>query len=185
MAPRTGRRRRPRRRRGRPGPRRPLNRGLAAAAAAAELDAAHTAVRTARALFGGALPETAAALCAGAISPAHAQVVADGTRELADHVKLDAEPILLDTARRVDPPRLRQAVAHLVQVADPEGADRKAERCQERRGLWLSPTWQDMVAVNGLLDPEAGSILLAALEPLARRPTPAMTGRAASATPTR
>jgi Domain of unknown function (DUF222) len=33
------------------------------------VSAAHSAVRTARALFGGALPETAAALCAGEISP--------------------------------------------------------------------------------------------------------------------
>jgi hypothetical protein len=130
--------------------------------------AAHSAVRTARALFGGALPETAAALCAGELSPAHAQAIADGTRELADHLKLEADPVLVDIARRVDPPRLRQAADHLVQVADPEGADRKAARCLERRGVWLSPTWDDLVAIGGLLDPEVGSIVLAALEPLAR-----------------
>jgi hypothetical protein len=59
-------------------------------------------------------------------------------------------------------------VGYLLQVADPEGADRQAERRHERRGLWLSPTMDDMVAVNGLLEPEAGSTLLAALEPLAR-----------------
>jgi hypothetical protein len=131
------------------------------------VDAAHGNVRTARALFGGALPKTAAALCAGDISPAHAKLIADGTRELADHVKLEAEPVLLETASRVDPPRLRQAVTHLCRVVDPDAADRKAARCHERRGLWLSPTWEDMVAVNGLLEAEAGSILLAALEPLA------------------
>jgi hypothetical protein len=34
--------------------------------------------------------------------------------------------------------------------------------------LWLSPTWEGMLAVDGLLDPEAGQTLLAALEPLAR-----------------
>jgi hypothetical protein len=34
--------------------------------------------------------------------------------------------------------------------------------------LWLAATWEGMVAVNGLLDPEAGQTLLAALEPLAR-----------------
>jgi hypothetical protein len=131
------------------------------------VDAAHGNVRTARDLFGGALPKTAAALCAGDISPAHAKLIADGTRELADHVKLEAEPVLLETASRVDPPRLRQAVTHLCRVVDPDAADRKAARCHERRGLWLSPTWEDMVAVNGLLEAEAGSILLAALEPLA------------------
>ena len=38
----------------------------------------------------------------------------------------------------------------------------------ERRGLWLAPTWEGMVAIDGLLEPEAGQTLLAALEPLAR-----------------
>jgi hypothetical protein len=57
--------------------------------------------------------------------------------------------VLLETARRVDPPRLRQAVGYLCQVADPDGADRQAERRHDRRGLWLSPTWEGMVAVEG------------------------------------
>jgi hypothetical protein len=130
--------------------------------------AAHAAVRTARAVFGGALPETAAALVGGGISPAHAMVVADGTQGLAEHVQLAADPLLAETATRLDPPRLRQAVAQLCQVADPEGTGRLHERRHDRRGLWVSPTWEGMVAVDGLLEPEAGSIVLAALEPLAR-----------------
>ena len=76
--------------------------------------------------------------------------------------------MLLEAARRLDPPRLRRAVAHLRLVADPDGADAQAERRHQQRGLWLAPTWEGMVAVNGLLDPEAGQTLLAALEPLAR-----------------
>jgi hypothetical protein len=131
-------------------------------------EAARRQVRTARALFSGALPETAAALCAGEISPAHAQMLADGTRHLPDHVKLEAEPVLLEIARRTDPPQLRQAVDYLCRVADPERADRNAARRHERRGLWMSATWDGMVAVDGLLEAEAGSTLLAALEPLAR-----------------
>jgi hypothetical protein len=132
------------------------------------LSAASGLVRTARALFGGALPETAAALVAGDISPAHAKLIADGTRDLPDHVKLEADPVLVETARRVDPPRLRQAVEHLCRVADPDRADRQAEWRRERRGVWLSPTWEGMVAIDGLLEPEAGTTLLAALEPLAK-----------------
>jgi hypothetical protein len=130
--------------------------------------AATSCVRTARALFRGPLAGTAAALTSGAISPAHAQVLAHSTQELPAQVTAEAEPVLLDVARRVDPPRLRRAVAHLRLVADPEGADAQAERRHQRRGLWLSPTWEGMVGVNGLLDPEAGQTLLAALEPLAR-----------------
>jgi hypothetical protein len=59
-------------------------------------------------------------------------------------------------------------VAHLGWVADPEGAEGRAERLHEQRGLWLSPTLEGMVALQGLLEAEAGQLVLAALEPLAR-----------------
>jgi hypothetical protein len=68
---------------------------------------ASNAVRTARALFGGPLPKTAAALAAGELSPAHAAVVAHGTADLPVHVTVDAEPVLVEAAGRLDPPRLR------------------------------------------------------------------------------
>ena len=103
---------------------------------------------------------------------AHAQVLAAGTQDLPAHVTAEAEPVLVEAARRLDPPRLRRAIAHLRLVADPDGADAQAERRHQRRGLWLSPTWEGMVALQGLLDPEAGQTLLAALEPLARPTTP-------------
>ena len=76
--------------------------------------------------------------------------------------------MLVEAARRLDPPRLRQAVGHLVAVADPDREEGRAERRHQRRGLWLSPTWDGMVAIDGLLEPEAGQTVLAALEPLAR-----------------
>jgi Domain of unknown function (DUF222)/HNH endonuclease len=69
---------------------------------------------------------------------------------------------------RLDPPRLRRALAHLRLVADPDRADAQAEQRHQRRGVWLAPTWEGMVSVNGLLEPEAGQTLVAALEPLAR-----------------
>ena len=125
-------------------------------------------VRTARALFRGPLKETAAALTAGDISLAHAREIAEGTRGLPEHVQLDADLVLAELAGRLDPPDLRRAAEHLRQVADPEGADRQAQRHHERRGLWLAPTWEGMVAVKGLLEPEAGHIVRAALEALAR-----------------
>ncbi|HEY6709884.1 MAG TPA: DUF222 domain-containing protein, partial [Actinomycetota bacterium] len=129
---------------------------------------ARDTVRTARALFGGPLTRTAAALTDGQISPAHARGLAQGTRQLPDQVTAEAEPVLLEAAVRLDPPRLRQAVGYLLQVADPEGADRAAECRHGRRGLWLSPTLDNMVAVDGLLEAEAGQTLQAALEPLTR-----------------
>jgi hypothetical protein len=118
---------------------------------------AHGAVRTARALFRGPLPQTAQALVKGEPSVAHAKVVVDGTHHLPDHVTAEAEPVLLEAARRLDPPRLRQAVGFLLEAADPEGADAARQRRHERRGLWLLPTFDGMVAVDGLLEPEAGN----------------------------
>jgi hypothetical protein len=142
-----------------------------AAGADQGLQAASTAascVRTARALYRGLLTGTAQALAEGTISPAHAQVLASGTHDLPDHLAAEAEPVLLEAARRLDPPRPRRVIAQLRLVADPEGVDAQAERQHQQRGLWVTPTWEGMVAVNGLLDPEAGQTLLAALEPLAR-----------------
>jgi Domain of unknown function (DUF222)/HNH endonuclease len=81
---------------------------------------------------------------------------------------MEAEPVLVAAARRLDPPRLGRVLAHLRQVADPQGADRDTERRHGRRGLWLAPTLEGMVALQGLLEAEAGQTLLAALEPLAR-----------------
>src|SRR6266508_1385033 len=91
-----------------------------------------------------------------------------GTADLPPGTAAEAEPVLLDTARRLDPPRLRRVVAHLHEVADPEGAETRVQRQHQRRGLWLAPTLAGMVAIDGLLEPEAGETLLAALEPLAR-----------------
>jgi hypothetical protein len=130
--------------------------------------AASGCVRTARALFRGPLPATATAVTKGELSPAHAMVLAAGTHDLPVDTVAEAEPVLLEAARRLDPPRLRRVIAHLRLVADPEAADRQAERRHQQRGLWLAPTWEGMVAVDGLLEPEVGQTLLAALEPLAR-----------------
>jgi hypothetical protein len=130
--------------------------------------AAAGSVRTARALFRGPLAATGQALTAGELSAVHAQVLAHGTSDLPAHTVAEAEPVLLEAARRLDPPRLRRVLGHLRLVADPDGAEARAERQHQRRGLWLAATLEGMVAVGGLLEPEAGQVLRSALEPLAR-----------------
>jgi hypothetical protein len=57
------------------------------------------------------------------VSVAHANVLAAGTKDLPAHVVLDAEPNLVNSARRLDPPGLRQVVGHLQSTLDPEEAD--------------------------------------------------------------
>jgi hypothetical protein len=114
-------------------------------------------VRMARALFRGPLEETGKALAAGGLSAAHAAVLSHGAQDLPGPTAAAAEPVLLAAARRLDPPRLRRLVAHLRQVADPQAADARADRQHQRRGLWAAPTFEGMVAVDGLLEAEAGA----------------------------
>ena len=104
--------------------------------------AAHTSVRTARALFRGPLTETATAPTDGQLSPAHASVLAAGTQELPDHVTAEAEPVLVEAARRLDPPRLRQVIGQLREVIDPDTTTSRAERRHARRGRWLARPWR-------------------------------------------
>jgi hypothetical protein len=125
-------------------------------------------VQTARALFRGPLTATAQAVTEGQLSPAHASVLAAGTHDLPAHTPAEAEPVLVEAARRLDPPRLRRPLGHLRLVADPDSERDRAERCQQDRWLRLTPTFEGMVAIDGLLESEAGQTLLAALEPLAR-----------------
>jgi len=106
-------------------------------------------VGLARALFRGPLAGTGRALAAGELSAAHAAALAQGVQDLPARTAAAAEPVLLEAALRPDPPRLRRLVAHLVDVADPDGTAARAQRQHERRGIWLSPTFEGMLAVDG------------------------------------
>jgi uncharacterized protein DUF222 len=134
---------------------------------------AHQRVRVARALHRGPLAETAQALADGELSYPHAAALTRATQDLPVGTVAAAEPVLLEAARRLDPPGLRKVVGHLGEVADPQAAEQQTLRRHDRRGLWVSPTFEGMVAIDGLLDPEAGETLLTALEPLARPSTAA------------
>src|SRR6266542_481432 len=129
--------------------------------------AAGQRVRTARALHRGPLVATAAALAAGEVSYAHAAVLADATHDLPPAKVAEAEGVLVDAARRLDPARLHRLAGHLRDVLDPQGSEERGRARLERRGLWLAATFEGMVAVNGLLDPDAGEAARAALAPLA------------------
>jgi hypothetical protein len=126
------------------------------------------AVRSARALHRGALSATAHALARGEVSVEHAVVLADTTHDLPVARVAEAEGVLVDAARRLDPGRLRRLTTHLRGVLDPDTAEQRARARLDRRGLWLSATYDGMVAVDGLVDPEAGETVRSALLPLAR-----------------
>jgi hypothetical protein len=90
------------------------------------------------------------------ISVAHARVLAHGTQGLSAQVTAEAEAVLVEAAARLDPPRLRRVLGHLRLVADPDGEYDRTQQRHARRGLWLAPTFEGMVAVDGLLEPETG-----------------------------
>lgn len=131
---------------------------------------AHQGVRTARALHRGPQPlrATAAALGAGEVSYQHAVAVAGATRDLPAATIPEAEAVLVDAARALDPPRVRRLAGHLREVIDPQSAEERGRARLERRGLWLSSGVDGMLGIQGLLDAESGERLQAALLPLAR-----------------
>jgi hypothetical protein len=109
-------------------------------------------VRTARAVFHRPLTGTGQALTTGAISPAHAQVLAASPHDLPTQVAAEADPVLLEAARRLGPPRRRRALAPLRLVADPT-APRPGPNSATSAVGWGWPPRGGMVAVDGWLEP--------------------------------
>src|SRR5215207_9275061 len=131
------------------------------------------AVRTARALRGGLLPGTVAALAAGEITARHAQVIADGIHTTssgghrgpapAQAVAL-IEPEVLAVARAADTRAVGSVMAAFQHALDPEAADAAALRRVERRGLTLAPTADGTSVINGLADESSAAVMLAAID---------------------
>jgi hypothetical protein len=181
LAPGTGRGRCPRGGRGRGGPPGALDRSLAAGPAPPGARAAASAVRTARELFRGPLAVTAQALTEGELSPAHAAVLAQGTHALPGEVAVEAEPVLLEAARRLDPPRLPTGPGPPAAGRRPRGEPNQAELARRAwrevgcpraggvrpscRSRWTwTASWADWgrwgeVGGAGPLDPEAAARL--------------------------
>jgi Domain of unknown function (DUF222)/HNH endonuclease len=126
---------------------------------------AHAQVEVARRL--AELPLTTRALAAGEISPAHARQIAAAAADIPPDVSPRlAEPALVQLARLVDPARLRRELAHLRHQWAPAAVAAEAEGVHVRRRLSIAETFDGMVAVDGLIDPEGGAVLLAAVTPL-------------------
>ncbi len=127
-------------------------------------------VRTSRVL--DARPTCAAVLQAGRISYVHARVVTSTLSDLPPDSRDTAEPILLEAAQKLDPGRLRSVANRLRETINRDHADRSATRDHARRRLHISRTLDGMVVLDGLLDAEAGGIVLSALMPLSKPLSP-------------
>jgi hypothetical protein len=112
----------------------------------------------------GDLPEVAAAFGRGEISRAHVQVIANAhTPERAAEITRLEQP-LVDAARAANPRELVGIVRHITDAIDGDGGASNDEALRARRRLHVSRTIDGMLAEDGLYDPEAAEIYLAALD---------------------
>ena len=123
------------------------------------------------------------AMLAGRVSPEQAAVIVDAV----DKLPLDAgvrergEAVLLEEATRLNATDLAKAARHLVEVADPDKAERKAEKDLDRadraahHGRFLSIVEDGAggVRLRGRGTVEDAAVLKAALLPLTK-PQPAL-----------
>lgn len=122
-----------------------------------------------------ARPAVADTLSAGTISIDHARLVTTALSELAavdEHLATAAEAPLVDSARRLDPARLRREIAHARYALIPEAAVSADELAHQRRRIDVATTFEGTVAVSGVLDAEGGETLQTALAALSARTGP-------------
>jgi hypothetical protein len=118
-------------------------------------------VRVARALQ--AMPQAAEACAAGELSDAAVGLMASA-RESHPEAFTRCEEALLQAARTLPVAGLRSVIAYWQQAQDLAQVEQDEDERFGRRRLHASPTIGGMVRVDGDLDPEAGQMLLSALQ---------------------
>jgi uncharacterized protein DUF222/HNH endonuclease len=118
------------------------------------------------------LPESGQAMVEGEIGFAHLALIARTATAIADAAgpvkpSFD-ETALLEKACEFSVGKFRDFCHHARHVADPEGYAEGEAQGVEARSLTLTAGQGGMVWLRGLLDPEGGATVRAALEPLAR-----------------
>ncbi len=118
------------------------------------------------------LPKIAAALSSGEIGYQSASVLCHLREQLGEKRDLFDEEEMLDYGRRFSVFHLRLLCRVARHAADPDGFFDEAEQNYLRRRFHISLMSDGMFAVDGILDPECGAALKAALESLAKRRGP-------------
>ncbi|HEX9099980.1 MAG TPA: DUF222 domain-containing protein [Candidatus Dormibacteraeota bacterium] len=110
------------------------------------------------------LPQTEQALAEGDISYRHVALIAEAASQLGDRFEAQAETILVDVSKEVDPWRLQRAIWHLKHCLDSDGVLGDANKANSRRFLHLSQTFDGVYRIDGWLDAEGGAVLNTALD---------------------
>jgi Domain of unknown function (DUF222)/HNH endonuclease len=119
------------------------------------------------------VPELECAYAAGQVSYAQVSVVAAVLPDIAPEVlAAGAGKLLAEQATQLAPGPLRHVAARIRDHFDPEAAERRARQCHEERWLSAARTFDGAVAVQGVLDPDGGELLLNTLTALMPPPVP-------------
>ena len=113
------------------------------------------------------VPQSVEALKRGEIGFGHLALMVD-TASFYREGSFD-EAAFLEKAREQNVSQFRKTCEHARHAQDPRGFAESERERHERRFLKLSPQEDGAVAFRGWLDPEGGSLLRSALEPLARK----------------
>jgi uncharacterized protein DUF222/HNH endonuclease len=127
------------------------------------------------------VPEVAAAYARGEIGLAHVDVVAAVLPDITPEVLAAGAGKLLAEQAVAGPPRLLARAA--VRIRDhfaPAAAEGRVRRQLDQRWLSVARTFEGAVALQGVLDPEGGELVLATLAAL--MPPPALTDTRPAAT---
>lgn len=118
------------------------------------------------------LPETAAGLRAGELSPEHVQVVREVVRKLPDAIRDEkaagVERALVEESLRFDPTVVARIGVHMLNALDPDGTLQDEREAKRRRELAFKPSTNGMVDVRGRLDKDGAATVQAALSPLTK-----------------
>ncbi len=112
------------------------------------------------------LPRAAEAFAAGEIGYQHAAAIAWAIHEVGPEAAARSESVLVESARVLDPARLRLVTRHVRHCVDPDGALRDANKAYDRRAFYLSESLDGVFHVDGILDAEGGAVLRTALNAL-------------------
>ncbi|MFV0457814.1 MAG: DUF222 domain-containing protein [Actinomycetales bacterium] len=118
----------------------------------------------------GILRGFGAALAAGEVSAAHLdvarKVVAKLPAAILDAHREQIDAVLTEHARRWSPRLCAGLAEHLLEVVDPDRADRRYRDACARRGLSVATDAFGMTVLRGQLDPDAGLEFTAVLDHL-------------------
>jgi len=117
---------------------------------------ARAQVRVGRALRSMPLVETA--FLRGDLTARHVQLLAHGWRTNADAFADGGEGLLVGIAVTMDAKRFAKTVTYWCHLNDPDRAESDAVDRHRRRRAHCSTTFENMVAVDALLDPVGGAI---------------------------